>query len=351
MKKTKLDIIKYDLKDTLIYRELTVVAFLVWVIDATIIVSAQTDEVLIYSFFLFPLFLILMVGLASLYGIRKDYMKRLNNAGYLIPFSKKDYDKSLEVLEKAERKQYEVCLSRGKKCLAIAAIIITVITGVGVLVFTKVSHYIVLILMISFTIYYIVKAGQYFYKEELDEKAGDIKKLNRMYIIKLVEFIAIYGVLIMHLMVADYYINVSEINQYERAMRYYKRIDAERYRLFPDEIPEEAFILQDVYMEGKEYCYVYFYGPEEMTEEYREYYADLDESVVVHTKEDSEEYDLICSKIINDVEDKMGHSYWSEDAIIYEFDEWLPAEDESDTEYHSMYVMIERDKVLIGFRL
>lgn len=197
-----------------------------------------------------------------------------------------------------------------------------------------------------------MKANQYFYKEELDEKAGNIKKVKQLYIIKLVEFIAIYGILLVNLLVVDYHIDISDPHQYEQAMRYYKRMDAERYRLFPDEIPEEAFILQGVYMEGKEYCYVYFYGPEEMTEEYREYYANLDESVVVHTKQDSEEYDLIYSKIINDIKDKLSRNlYWSEGATIYEFDEWLSAEDESGTEYHSMYVLIESDKVLIGFSL
>ena len=47
----------------------------------------------------------------------------------------------------------------------------------------------------------------------------------------------------------------------------------------------------------------------------------------------------------------MGHEYWSENAIIYEFDKWLPAESENGTEYYSMYVMIEWDRVIIGFSL
>ena len=351
MNKQDLDVIKYDLKETLIYRELTVAAFLLFVIDATIFPSSKNIETAIYSFYSLPIFFVLMVGLAGLYGVRRNYMKRLSYAGYLICYSKKDYKKSLDELEKFARKKYEVCLTGGKKYLAVAAIVITSLTGIAVFTLTKVVHPIVFLIMVVFTVYYIVKANQYFYKEESDEKAGNSKKIKLLYIIKLVEFIAIYGVLLVNILVVDYHINISEPSQYERAMRYYKWIDAERYRLFPNEIPEEAFILQDVYMEDREYCYVYFYGPEEMTEEYRKYYANLDESVVIHTQQDSEEYDLICSKIISDLEDKMGHEYWSENATIYEFDKWLPAESENGTEYYSMYVMIEWDRVIIGFSL
>lgn len=357
MSKFNLNRIKYDLIDAWIYREFTVVAFIALVIDATIIISTKDDAILIYSGMLFPLFGVLTLGFYLLYVIRKDYFKQMENVDYLIPFSKKDYNKDLDVLAKIEKKVLETRIPYGKKYMAVIASIITIVTCIYVFTLGRMPHLLIPTIMILFMIYYIVKSRRYFYKEQLDERAGGIRKIKTGYIIKIIELVAIYIVLSIYLHITDYYIDVTDPICYEQTMNYLKRIDSEKYRFFPDELPKAA---GDYYSYGTAFyakedsiCYVFYNVGKDNVGEVCEYFESLNESVIIHTSEVSEEFKQIYKKFDENTREYLGwpamiYSDYNQ-GVIYEFDRWIMV----DGEYQSMYIWVgfQEGEIIIGFNL
>lgn len=358
----KSDKLYIDIKDINRVRLLLLAVLTLFLADSTIFAYFSCKDIDSISagfaiVLLYPCLLGLVVILSVIYFVMRGEIKTLAKNGYIVPFNKKDYGKSLEILSQEEKKKYTKTYPVSKRYLTIAAIVITVLSGIYIMTFAKMPHFIVWSGMALFMIYYIIEGTRSFYREELDDKAASEKRIKRGYIFRVVEFVIIYGLLLTNLFVADYHLLPRGPRQYEQAISYYKRTEPEKYRIFPDKIPNNASdYFRDFNMSYDGKCYVYFMLVDGDIEEYCNYFESLDESVIIYTMDDSgyeEKYEYLSEEISYFLRYPSIHYDSSKATIIYEFDRWIEVEEGDTTQYYSMYawVGLECNEVVIGFSM
>ncbi len=356
----KSDKLCIDIKDIKRMRILILAVLTLFLADSTILAYLwEKDLISMLAGFIIILLYLCLLGvvaiLSFIYFNMRGEIKRLSRKGYIVPYNKKDYGKSLELLSQEEKKKYTKTYPVSKRYLTIAAIVITVLSGIYMVTFAKMPHFIVWFGMVLFMIYYIIEGTRSFYREELDDKAASEKRMKRGYIFRAIEFVIIYGLLLTNLFVADYHLLPQGPRQYEQAIRYYKRTEPEKYRIFPDKIPNNASdYFRDFNMSYDGRCYVYFMLVDGDIEEYCDYFESLDESVIIYTKDDSgyqEKYEYLSEEISYFLRYPSIHYDSRNQTVIYEFDRWIEVEEGDTIQYYSMYawVGLECNEVVIGF--